>query len=65
MGILTNIKELSEIHFFGKIVAFICLLGVFYLIMTQPQALGAENIINIVYMVLGGALGVLFGQTKK
>ena len=57
-----KLKTLGEIRFFGKIMGSLVLLGTFYLIMEQSQTLGAETIKNILFMVVGGAVTVLFGS---
>lgn len=59
---MVNFKELAEFRVFSKIVGFLCLVGIFYMFMTQSAMLGEETIKNVVFMVVGGAVTVLFGS---
>jgi len=65
MTFADTMVKLGEIRFFSKIVALLILLGIFVIIRTQPQALGAGTIENIVYMLVGGVVALLFNTKDK
>jgi hypothetical protein len=61
-SITQTLTQLADIKFFSKIMAFIVLIGIFYLILENK--VDEETMRNIVYMLVGGIVGLLFGQTK-
>lgn len=59
---MVEFKTLAEYRVFSKIVGFIVLLGAFYMMTEQSAMLGQETMKNILFMVVGGAVTVLFGS---